>query len=216
MVDRDDHNNTVIRSTRFDDKHDDHKHDCDFKATLPDTDEWMEVLLQHRAHGTKFTDPQFPPEAASLSPEDDAEGIIGKVASWRRLSELFNTEVFYEFSFSEHADASEISCYGYKSLHSIGTDILAEPPEVSGLDASIAALAVGAAEALVTTAFAGCPPGGTGKGGDGGAGLRKIGGAMADSYVHRQRPPFIFCPPPAFTAHRPPPTTVWVRQAHRE
>ena len=75
----------------------------------------MEVLLQHQAKGTQFTDPQFPPEASSLSGDGNAEDM-SKVASWRRLSDLFNTEVFFEFSFSEDKDASEVSCYGTVSF----------------------------------------------------------------------------------------------------
>ena len=78
IVNRDDHNNTIIQSTDFDDKHDDHKHDCDFKSTLPDTKEWMEVLLEQQAHGTQFTDvEQFPPKESSLVvhlAEDDVKG----------------------------------------------------------------------------------------------------------------------------------------------
>ncbi|CAK4656913.1 hypothetical protein LEN26_015142 [Aphanomyces euteiches] len=73
--------------------------------TLPDTNEWANLLRQHRQARTQFTDPTFPPTNASLYRDPShpmtpagTTPLDSVVWKWKRISEFFSHNAYVEVS----------------------------------------------------------------------------------------------------------------------
>lgn len=116
-------------------------------ATLPDTDEWLEILLESRTHRQRWTDPTFPPNDNSLYSStslDHRPPFSCKVAGWARLSDICQRRYVFRLNFSEEDNPK---CCGYNSKTE-------DAPEFTGptVNRHIVA-AVKAAKKLVCSAF---------------------------------------------------------------
>jgi len=137
-------------------------------ATLPDTDEWLEILLESRVHGRSWTDPSFPPHNTSLYKSaslDQRPSFSKKVAGWARINDICRRRHIFKFSFSEEENPQ---CCGFKSP----TD---DAPKFTGpVDKRFLVAAIKAAKELVVSAFSSSVD-------DRSANVNKFGGLMADS-----------------------------------
>ncbi|TDH68896.1 hypothetical protein CCR75_005387 [Bremia lactucae] len=71
------------------------------QRTLPDNAEWLQILRKHRQAGTKFTDPQFPPDSSSIfrDPTNPKYPHLQEyVRKWKRVTEFFNETAYVEIT----------------------------------------------------------------------------------------------------------------------
>ncbi|KAJ0400107.1 hypothetical protein ATCC90586_005128 [Pythium insidiosum] len=81
------------------------------ERTLPDNNEWQDILRQHRQRGTQFTDPQFPPDSTSLFRDVNnkrSPQLEDAVWKWKRISEFFNETAYVEVTMLD--DAKKLVC----------------------------------------------------------------------------------------------------------
>ncbi|GAB9471540.1 hypothetical protein Gpo141_00008746 [Globisporangium polare] len=79
--------------------------------TLPDNGEWLHLLRKHRQSGTKFTDPQFPPDASSLYRDVNNKKyphLEDYIWKWKRVSDFFNETAYVEVTMLD--DAKKLVC----------------------------------------------------------------------------------------------------------
>ncbi|GLE06047.1 hypothetical protein PINS_up015258 [Pythium insidiosum] len=71
------------------------------ERTVPDNNDWQQILRQHRQQGTQFTDPQFPPDSTSLFRDVNNKRnphLEDAVWKWKRISDFFNETAYVEIT----------------------------------------------------------------------------------------------------------------------
>uniref|UniRef100_M4BRQ6 Calpain catalytic domain-containing protein n=1 Tax=Hyaloperonospora arabidopsidis (strain Emoy2) TaxID=559515 RepID=M4BRQ6_HYAAE len=79
--------------------------------TLPDNGEWLQILRKNRQTGSKFTDPQFPPDASSIFRDVNNPKyphLLEYVRKWKRVTEFFNETAYVEITMLD--DAKKLVC----------------------------------------------------------------------------------------------------------
>ncbi|DAZ97738.1 TPA: hypothetical protein N0F65_009018 [Lagenidium giganteum] len=98
---------TVVHNERVDPEEDKYYD----SRTLPDNGEWLQILRRNRQSSTKFTDPQFPPDANSLyrDPNNKMNPHLEQMVwKWKRVSEFFNETAYVEITMID--DAKKLIC----------------------------------------------------------------------------------------------------------
>ncbi|KAI9913475.1 hypothetical protein PsorP6_006754 [Peronosclerospora sorghi] len=81
------------------------------ERTLPDTGEWLQTLRKHRQAGTKFTDPQFPPDVSSIFRDvtnPKYPHLQTYISTWKRVTDFFHETVYVEITMLD--DAKKLVC----------------------------------------------------------------------------------------------------------
>ncbi|KAG2523975.1 hypothetical protein BBO99_00005071 [Phytophthora kernoviae] len=71
------------------------------QRTLPDNGEWLQILRKNRQAGSKFTDPQFPPDASSIFRDANNPKyphLQEYIWKWKRVTDFFNETAYVEIS----------------------------------------------------------------------------------------------------------------------
>ncbi|CEG35780.1 calpain-like protein [Plasmopara halstedii] len=81
------------------------------QRTLPDNDDWLHILRKNRQAGTKFTDPQFPPDASSIFRDTNNPKyphLHEYVRKWKRVTDFFNETAYVEITMLD--DEKKLVC----------------------------------------------------------------------------------------------------------
>ena len=81
------------------------------QRTLPDNGEWLQILRKNRQAGSKFTDPQFPPDASSIfrdTTNPKYPHLQEYVWKWKRVTEYFNETAYVEITMLD--DQKKLVC----------------------------------------------------------------------------------------------------------
>ncbi|KAG1688486.1 hypothetical protein DVH05_003578 [Phytophthora capsici] len=71
------------------------------QRTLPDNGEWLQILRKNRQAGSKFTDPQFPPDASSIfrdATNPKYPHLQEYIWKWKRVTDFFNETAYVEIT----------------------------------------------------------------------------------------------------------------------
>ncbi|ETN06475.1 hypothetical protein PPTG_12597 [Phytophthora nicotianae INRA-310] len=71
------------------------------QRTMPDNGEWLQILRKNRQAGTKFTDPQFPPDASSIfrdATNPKYPHLQEYIWKWKRVTDFFNETAYVEIT----------------------------------------------------------------------------------------------------------------------
>ncbi|RLN20813.1 hypothetical protein BBJ28_00014508, partial [Nothophytophthora sp. Chile5] len=71
------------------------------QRTLPDNGEWLQVLRKNRQDGSKFTDPQFPPDTSSIfrdASNPTYPHLQEYIWKWKRVTDFFNETAYVEIT----------------------------------------------------------------------------------------------------------------------
>ncbi|TMW60959.1 hypothetical protein Poli38472_001001 [Pythium oligandrum] len=69
--------------------------------SLPDNNDWLQILRSHRQNGTKYTDAQFPPNASSIYRDENNKRyphLEEYIWKWKRISEFFQETAYVEIT----------------------------------------------------------------------------------------------------------------------
>ncbi|CAI5737069.1 unnamed protein product [Peronospora destructor] len=81
------------------------------QRTLPDNGEWLQILRKNRQAGSKFTDPQFPPDASSIFRDvsnPKHPHLQEYISKWKRVTEFFNETAYVEITMLD--DEKKLVC----------------------------------------------------------------------------------------------------------
>ncbi|CAI5734449.1 unnamed protein product [Peronospora farinosa] len=81
------------------------------QRTLPDNGEWLQILRKNRQAGSKFTDPQFPPDASSIFRDvtnPKYPHLHEYVSKWKRVTDFFNETAYVEITMLD--DEKKLVC----------------------------------------------------------------------------------------------------------
>ncbi|KAG6574594.1 calpain-like protein [Phytophthora cinnamomi] len=88
---------TVVQSERADPAEERYYN----QRTLPDNGEWLQILRKNRQAGSKFTDPQFPPDATSIfrdATNPKYPHLQEYIWKWKRVTDFFNETAYVEIT----------------------------------------------------------------------------------------------------------------------
>ncbi|KAH7482145.1 Calpain-9 [Phytophthora ramorum] len=81
------------------------------QRTLPDNGEWLQILRKNRQAGTKFTDPQFSPDASSIfrdATNPKYPHLQEYIWKWKRVTDFFNETAYVEITMLD--DGKKLVC----------------------------------------------------------------------------------------------------------
>eukprot|EP00949_MAST-11_sp_MAST-11-sp1_P004148 g4148.t1 len=83
-------------------------------STLPDDDQWLDVLRQLRENGQLFNDPDFPPDESSIwrnpAEKSSSENFhsLSHAVKWCRIKDIFHSDFYVKVSIPDNNEAPKI------------------------------------------------------------------------------------------------------------